>query len=41
MLNQVVLVAKLLKEPQIMELETGKKVTYIELAVSKPYESGT
>lgn len=39
MLNQVVLVAKLSKEPQIMELETGKKATYIELAVSKSYES--
>lgn len=39
MLNQVVLVGRLTKEPEVTELENGKKVTNIVLAVPRSYKN--
>lgn len=39
MLNQVVLVGRLTKEPEIVELENGKKVLNVLLAVSRSYKN--
>lgn len=39
MLNQVVLVGRLVREPELKETENGKKVTVIELAVQRIYKN--
>ena len=39
MLNQLVLVGRLVREPELKETENGKKVTNITLAVSKNYKN--
>lgn len=39
MLNQVVLVGRLVKDPEIKELENGKKVCNITLAVPRSYKN--
>lgn len=39
MLNQIVLVGRLTNEPTIEELESGKKVSNITLAVQRPYKN--
>lgn len=39
MLNQVVLVGRLTKNPEIVETESGKKVSYITLAVQRPFKN--
>lgn len=39
MLNQIVLVGRLVKDPTLRELESGKKVTYITLAVPRSYKN--
>lgn len=43
MLNQVVLVGRLAKEVELKELESGKKVANITLAIPRPFknEDGT
>ena len=39
MLNQVVLVGRLTKNPEIIETESGKKMTYINIAVQRPFKN--
>lgn len=39
MMNQTVLVGRLVNEPTIKELESGKKVSYITLAVQRAYKN--
>ena len=39
MLNQVVLVGRLVKTPELKETETGKKVTNITIAVPRSYKN--
>lgn len=39
MLNQIVLVGRLVKSPEIKETETGKKVSRITLAVPRSYKN--
>ena len=39
MLNQVVMVGRLTKDPEVKELENGKKVTNITLAVQRSYKN--
>ena len=39
MLNQVVLVGRLTKDPEVRELEDGKKVSSITLAVQRTYKN--
>ena len=39
MLNQVVLVGRLTSDPEINEVENGRKVTTITLAVSRSYKN--
>ena len=41
MLNQVVLVGRLTKEPGLIELENGKKVLNVLLAVPRSYKNET
>lgn len=39
MLNQVVLVGRLVKDPELKETESGKKTTRITLAVPRSYKN--
>ena len=39
MLNQIVLVGRLVQDPEIKELENGNKVTNITLAVKRSYKN--
>lgn len=39
MLNQTVIVGRLTKEPEVKELESGKKVANINLAVPRSYKN--
>ena len=39
MLNQTVLVGRLVQDPEIKELENGNKVSYITLAISRSYKN--
>ena len=39
MLNQVVIVGRLVKNPELKETENGKKMTYITLAVPRSYKN--
>lgn len=39
MLNQTVIVGRLVREPELHETETGKKVTNITLAVPRSYKN--
>ena len=39
MLNQVVIVGRLVKDPELVETESGKKVTNITLAVPRSYKN--
>lgn len=39
MLNQIVLVGRLTKDVETKELEGGKKVVYITLAIPKPFKN--
>lgn len=39
MLNQVVMVGRLVKNPELKETENGKKVTHITLAVPRSYKN--
>ena len=39
MLNQIVLVGRLVQDPEIKELENGNKVTNITLAVPRSYKN--
>ena len=39
MLNQTVLVGRLVQDPEIKELENGKKVTNITLAIKRSYKN--
>lgn len=39
MLNQIVLVGRLVQDPEIKELENGVKTSYITLAVSRSYKN--
>lgn len=39
MMNQVILVGRLTKEPEIIMLNSGKKVLNILLAVTRPYKN--
>jgi len=40
MMNQIVMVGRLVSDPTIKENEDGKKVTNITLAVQRPYKNG-
>jgi len=37
MINSTILIGRLAKDPKVKELESGKKVSNITLAVNKPY----
>lgn len=39
MLNQIVLVGRLVQDPEIKELENGTKTSYITLEVSRSYKN--
>lgn len=39
MLNQVILVGRLVQDPEIKELENGIRTSYITLAVSRSYKN--
>lgn len=39
MLNQIVLVGRLVQDPEIKELENGVKTSYITLAISRSYKN--
>lgn len=39
MLNQIVIVGRLVKDPELKETESGKKVTNITLAVPRSYKN--
>lgn len=39
MLNQIVLVGRLVQDPEIKELENGQRVSYITLAVPRSYKN--
>ena len=39
MLNQIVLVGRLTKDPEVKETDTGKKVSHITLAVPRSYKN--
>ena len=39
MLNQLVLVGRIVREPEVKELESGKKVSNITLAVPRSYKN--
>lgn len=39
MLNQSILVGRIVKEPEVRETENGTKVTNITLAVQRPYKN--
>ncbi len=39
MLNQAVIVGRLVKEPELRETESGKKITSITLAVPRSYKN--
>lgn len=39
MLNQIILVGRLVQDPEIKELEKGIKTSYITLAVSRSYKN--
>lgn len=38
MLNQIVIVGRLVKDPELRETDSGKKVTNITLAVPRSYK---
>lgn len=39
MLNQVIIVGRLVADPEMVELENGKKVSNLTLAVQRPYKN--
>ena len=39
MLNQIVMVGRLTSDPQIKEVEEGKKISYITLAIPRSYKN--
>ena len=39
MLNQVIVVGRLVADPEVKKLESGKEVTNVTLAVSRPYKN--
>ena len=39
MLNQIVIVGRLVKDPELRETDSGKKVTNITLAVPRSYKN--
>ena len=39
MLNQIVMVGRLVQDPEIKELENGQRVSYITLAVPRSYKN--
>ena len=39
MLNQVVVVGRLVRDPELKETENGKKVTHVTLAVPRSYKN--
>ena len=39
MLNQVVIVGRLVKDPELKETESGKKMTFVTLAVPRSYKN--
>ena len=39
MLNQALLIGRIVSEPELKETSTGKKVTTINLAIPKPYKN--
>ena len=39
MLNQVILVGRLVREPEVKETENGSKVSNITLAIPRPYKN--
>lgn len=39
MLNQVVLVGRIVKEPELKKTESGKSVTNLTIAVPRPYKN--
>ncbi|MDD2489638.1 MAG: single-stranded DNA-binding protein [Bacilli bacterium] len=40
MLNQIVIVGRLVRNPELRETESGKKVTNITIAVPRSYKNG-
>lgn len=39
MLNQIILVGRLVKTPEVIETESGKKMSYITLAISRTFKN--
>lgn len=39
MLNQSILVGRIVRDPEVKETESGNKVTHITLAVQRPYKN--
>lgn len=38
MLNQIILVGRLVKTPEVIETESGKKMSYIALAIARTFK---
>ena len=39
MLNQIILVGRLVKSPEVTETESGKKMSYITLAIPRSFKN--
>lgn len=39
MLNQIILVGRLVKSPEVIETESGKKMSYITLAIPRSFKN--
>lgn len=39
MLNQIILVGRLVKTPEVIETESGKKMSYITLAIPRTFKN--
>ena len=39
MLNQIVLVGRLIKDPEVVTMESGKNISHITIAIPRPFKN--